>query len=797
MSTPSKIENQQKLIQTKDLVFIWRLIRNNLGVIILTPILALLIGYVYTYRLSDVYGAKVQLLLKSNDTYDYQDQIYQGLGAYGAYMDVQNQMRIIRSRDLIGEIIDKMNISTSYYVVGRVRRKEVYNTLPFTTDVEVINGMLFEQPVYVFIQDKKSYRIEYVVNNEEKSIVGTFGEVFINEDFKIKLKKSYSYSAESMDRITDAEYEIVFHSRNQLINKYRSKIDIENLEYTSILEINVLDEIGVRGKLFLDTLTSVYVDYSKRLQLEVNQNTIDNIERQLDTINLFITAKENEILNYKNKNSILNLPKEEDDYFERYVSSLSDKRNLEIKRNALRTLESYIINLNEENFLPPSFEALKSDIYLTQTIKKVYDLQLELKSKSSSQLDNNANIIKNQAEINSLKKDVLIYINNLEGVVVKEISSLDSYISSNRNKIKKIPVSEQGLENISRELEVNNKMYLYLLEKKTNSLITRAGIIPQVRVVETASQLGVVKPDKEKIIRLFVLGGLLVGLFVALIRKLFFEKIQNVNELSEASYLNVVGGLPFVNQKDSKLIVTERPKDQITESFRTLRTNLNYLGDLGNKKGAKKILVSSFFPGEGKTFTSTNVASILSMSDKKVVLVDFDLHKPKVHKTFDIENTKGVSSYLIGKDVLDDVIRKNMLTNLDVITAGPIPPNPSELVLKAKMNDLFAELEKRYEYIIVDTPPFGLLNDGIELIKYLDVFLVVMNTKYIKQKGIRTIENLLSKHDNIEVGLVLNGIKRTRLQYYYSKYSYKYNYSYGYNYGYGYGDTYSDYVEKD
>ena len=185
MSTPSNIQNQQKLIQTKDLVFVWRLIRNNLGIIIFTPLLALLIGYVYTYRLSDVYGAKVQLLLKSNDTYDYQDQIYQGLGAYGAYMDVQNQMRIIRSRDLIGEIVDKMNINTSYYVVGRVRRKEVFNTLPFVSEVEVINSTLFEQPVYVFILDENSYRIEYNINNEEKSFTNDFGKVFINEDFKI------------------------------------------------------------------------------------------------------------------------------------------------------------------------------------------------------------------------------------------------------------------------------------------------------------------------------------------------------------------------------------------------------------------------------------------------------------------------------------------------------------------------------------------------------------------------------------------------------------------------------------
>ena len=185
------------------------------------------------------------------------------------------------------------------------------------------------------------------------------------------------------------------------------------------------------------------------------------------------------------------------------------------------------------------------------------------------------------------------------------------------------------------------------------------------------------------------------------------------------------------------------------------------------------------------------------MSDKKVVIVDFDLHKPKIHKTFDLENKKGVSSFLIGNDdSIDDIVHTDLFENLDVITAGPIPPNPSEIVLKAKMPELFEGLEERYDYIIVDTPPFGLLNDAIELIKYLDIFVVVVNTKYIKHRGVRTIESLLEKHD-IDLGMVLNGVRKSRLQYYYSKYSYKYNYNYGYNYGYGYGDAYSDYTEKD
>ena len=789
----------QKLIESKDLMFVWRLVLKNIGFIILIPIATYLIGYIYTYRLSDVYGSKVQLLLKSNETYDYQDQIYKGLGAYGVYMDVQNQIRIIQSRDLIGEIIDKMDIYTSYYVVGRIRKKEVFETLPFKSNVEVFETKryLYEKPIKVEIIDQDNFRLIYEVNGKVKTIEHPFDELLISDEFKLNLKKRYAFTDENIGDISKTPYEIVFHSRDYLINKYRSSISIENVEYTSILEVGILDELGNRGKKFLDTLTSVYIDYSKRIQLEVNRNTIDNIEKQLDTISQFISTKEKELLSFKNKNSILNLPKEEEDYFERYVEFTNVKRELETKRSSLKALESYIINLNDEHFLPPTFAALRNDLYLSQTIKKVYELQLELTSKSSSQLSNNQNVIKLEDEITSLKKDVLLYINNLNLAISEELSIADNYISKNKSKIKRIPVSEQGVANIKRELEVNNRMYLFLLEKKTNSLIARAGIIPQVRVVERASQLGVVQPDKKKIVRMFVLGGFLLAFFIAVVRKLFFEKIENVSELNETTDLTVIGGLPFVKEKESKLIVRNKPKAQITESFRTLRTNLSYLGDIGKKERAKKVLVSSFFPGEGKTFTSTNIASIMAMSDKKVVIVDFDLHKPKIHKTFDIQNLKGISSYLIGKDGLDDIVHKDMAPNLDVITAGAIPPNPSELILKSKMDDLFKELESTYDYIIIDTPPFGLLNDSIELIKFIDVFIVVLNTKYIKRRGVRTVEELLAKHEDLSIGLVLNGIKRTRLQYYYSKYSYKYNYNYGYNYGYGYGDSYTDYVENE
>ena len=793
MSQNKPALQSQKLVETKDLVFIWKLILKNIAILIFIPVLAYIVGYVYTYRLTDVYGSKVQLLLKSNDTYDYQDQIYKGLGAYGAYMDLQNQMRIIQSNDFIGEIIDKIDVNTSTSIIGRLKKKEVFETLPFKSEIIVINPGLYEKSMHLKIINNTDYTVSYLKGENEIKRAYKFDSLFINEDFTIKLVKQYSFD-ENNSNVIEPIYEFICHSRNNLIGRYRSGISIENVQYTSILEITALDDIQKRGKRFLDTLTTVYIDFSKRNQLEVNQNTLENIEKQIDTISKFIIEKEIELLEYKDNNAILHLSKEENEYFNKYLEYTQQKRDLVHKRSSLESLEAYVINLGEEHFLPPSFIVLKGDVYLNSTISKIYELQLDLKSKEASLLPNNENIINIKKSISVYKKDVLIYVDNLKKVIKNEINTVDLYINNNKSSIKRIPVSEQGISNIKRELDVNNKMYLYLLEKKTNTLIARAGIIPQVRLVETASALGVVQPNKSKLIRLFVLGGFVFALFIAVVRKLFFEKIENVGELVAATNLTVTGGIPFIREMDSKLIVTQKPKAQITESFRTLRTNMSYLGDNKTDK-AKIILISSFFPGEGKTFTSSNTSALIAMSDKKVLIIDFDLHKPKIHKTFEIENTKGISSLLIRKNTLSEIIHKEIRPNLDVITAGPIPPNPSELIHKKEMKAFFDEVKERYDYIIVDTPPFGLLNDALELMNYIDTFLVVLNTKIIRRKGLRSIEELLSKNDKVSVGLVLNGIKKTRFQYYYSKYSY--NYNYGYNYGYGYGDGYSDYVDED
>ncbi|MCG8574376.1 MAG: polysaccharide biosynthesis tyrosine autokinase [Flavobacteriales bacterium] len=775
-----------KLIETKDILFVWRLFLKNLFLIVILSALSYGIGRIYTHRLPNIYGAKTELLLKSNETYDYQDPIYKGLGAYGMYMDVQNQIRILTSHDLVGEVVDKINIQTSYFVVGRLIKQEVFETLPFRSSVVVLNPTIYEVPISIKILDKNTYRMSYDAGNGTQTNEYKFDEEINTEDFILTLEKRYPFTDKNIQTVTSSDYEIIFHSRSHLINYYRSHLTVENIEHTSVLDVRVSDLLGQRAVVFLDTLTQSYIDYSERVQLEVNQNTLVNIEKQIDTVKTLIRDKELELLKFRDENKIHDPDKQKEDYFDEYSFYSDQKRELEHQRASVEALQKYMKS-SEGRTIPPSFYIEEKDMYLQKAIANLREKQVALEIDRGNVTDENFRIVSAKKEITILKNDITKYLLTLKVALQDEIDAVGSHINSALSDIRGLPSSAQGILNIERELDVHNRMYLFLLEKKTNTLIARAGIIPQVNVIEQTIGLGVISPNKTKIQRLFVLGGVILSLIIAFVRTVFFERIENVSMLSEVASIPIIGGVGHV--KDVNIAtINSNPKSQVTESFRTIRTNLSYLN--AGKKGAEIILISSFYPGEGKTFCSSNLSTLFAKGEKKTLLLDFDLHRPKIHKALSLDNGTGISNFIIGKSDIESIIQKDVFKCLDVATAGPIAPNPSELVLSQNVGKLLSYAEEHYDYVIIDTPPFGLINDTLELSKFAEVFLIVMNTKNARRKGVKVVEQMLDKQGFPSKGLILNGIRQNKFQYYYSKYAYKYSYGYSYGYGYGYGTNY-------
>ncbi|MCE3280288.1 MAG: ptk, partial [Bacteroidetes bacterium] len=240
----------------------------------------------------------------------------------------------------------------------------------------------------------------------------------------------------------------------------------------------------------------------------------------------------------------------------------------------------------------------------------------------------------------------------------------------------------------------------------------------------------------------------------------------------------------YPSENQNYFIVDKDSKAPITESFRAIRTNLEYFA---SERKSKVVLLTSYHPGEGKTFCSVNLSTILAKAGKKVLLLELDLHKPKVQKAFNMESLVGASNVLIGKSDVASTIQKTEIENLYVLLSGPTPPNASELILSKYLIDIFDYGRENFDYVIVDTPPVGLITDALVMMKNVDVSLFVLNTKFAKKQIVNIVEDIVVTNKLQNFALILNGVKRKKSGYYYN---YGYGYGYGSGYGYGYGSSY-------
>ena len=350
--------------------------------------------------------------------------------------------------------------------------------------------------------------------------------------------------------------------------------------------------------------------------------------------------------------------------------------------------------------------------------------------------------------------------------------------SIQNNVWKGIPKTQRDLLSIQRKVDVNEKMYVYLLERRANTIIARAGILPQTSVIETAHSVGVVKPNKRKISYSFLFVGLILSLLVVFIRTVVFATIEIMDELKRLTHLPVLGEIILSKEAtDNYLIVDKDVKAPITESFRAIRTNLEYFA---NEVNSKAVLVTSYNPGEGKTFCSVNLAAIIAKAGKRVLLIELDLHKPKIQQALKMSSDVGVSSILIGKSSIESTVMETQIENMSVILSGPTPPNASELILSKHLKEIIDYGKAHFDYVIVDTAPIGLITDALVIMKNVDVSLFVLNTKFAKKQILDVVHDISKANKVSNIGLILNGVKRNRSKYYY-------NYGYGSGYGYGYG----------
>jgi len=760
----------------------------NWLLLLLLPAIAYGYARIITHQQLDQYGARAEVLLEQKDEYDKAREMVEGVISRRFQRqgpDIANQVRILKSRDLVAKAVGDLDHNITYFIVGRVRALPVgglsgveveafpeqfgSSALGVDFDLEVLNAERYV--LRATLRNGQLYEAEH-----------GFGDLVQNGDFKLIIRRAQE-SRGTIEQAIAQGQRFQVRNDNQIIGQYRGGLSVSGVGQTSILKLQINDIRPERAMEFLDALSKRYIEYSTAAREEVNRKTDEFIETQLIKIEANVDSLQRIIDEQREKAGNLSLTRNEQAYFQELVQLETQQEELRLNLRSLKALEDYLGRGVENTSIPPS-AFLTSDAVAADKVGQLYDLQLQRTQMLLDVTPSSFQITRLDSLISTTRYSLFDYIGSARIALEEEELELAARVATLEAKLFRLPKSEREILAIERRLTINDKFYGYLLEQRATNLIARAAITSNASIIEAARSIGITGPNKAKTIRDYTLFGLAVAIGLALLRLLLFERLESVNELREATKLPVSGGVPRyedITDKEYVLVASKSPRHPTTEAFRGLRTNLQYLL---NKDGQNTILISSMHPGEGKTFTATNMAALMAQAGKKTLLIDYDLHKPRVHKALGVPRGTGLSGYLIGQVPWSMAVQPTDISGLDVITSGPVPPNASELVLNDRTDELIAEARKAYDFVVIDTPPILLITDALVLMRHVDRALLVANVKRANVRGMRQLEELLQQNSIEHVSMVLNGIVPTRWRYYASKYAYRYLYSYGYG-GYG------------
>ena len=536
---------------------------------------------------------------------------------------------------------------------------------------------------------------------------------------------------------------------------------------------------------FVNTLMAEYVSRGLEKKNLVSENTIEFIDTELSTITESLKDAEGELKNFRTSNDLMNLDLQASQLYTNIQSLTRERAEMAVNVKIYKRLQDYIqVQIDDpENLAAPSTMGI-TDPLLNRMVDELVTLSQTKATQLLTQTEHHPQIVKLDEQIVTAKKTILETVNNLVLNAEMSLGEIDRRIAKAESESRMLPAKQQELITYQRNFDFNDETYKYLMQRRAEAQILRASNTPDNEILDEArlERTVLTKPRSMMNYLIALIIGFLIPALYLFLKDFFNVTVNNRKDVEKLTKFPIIGQVAKTDSKNP-LVVVNSPKAPIAESFRAIRTNIEYLTQ---GQSQSTILITGDTQGIGKTFNSINIACIYALYGKKTILLGFDLRKPKIYQDFGLTNNVGISSFLSNKEPLDNVIQtSSALPSLDIISAGPIPPNPAELIASDKCTELFTELKKRYDYIVVDTPPLGLVTDAFLLMRHTDVNLFIVRqdvtNKNIFSSVIKDLEDR-----GIKVSIIINGIE-TGKSYGYGKYRYGYGYTYGYGYAYGYG----------
>ncbi len=718
---------------------IWTIVVLNWQWMLLSAFIALCLAFVYLRYTQPVYQSAMKVLIKDND--DNRKRMMAGqmnlesMGLISNSNGFDNELEILNSTNINSRVVKSLKLYVSYAIEGRVRKIEQYQNNPIIVDMPqhqlaVLNtpiameidregkGLHVSGKVYVEGQ-REPITFERSIQKLPGSINTPMGVIIFQQNPGAKWQNETLYA-------TILPIEIA--ARN-----YRKKLQASaTSKTTTVAQITFTDTQVDRSIDYLNELFKSYNDDANEDKNEVAMKTEEFIKERIDAIRGELDVTEGEMEQYKKSNELINLTNDATTALTSTTEYQKKQVEIETQLNLINALFNYVNNPANAMQVIPANLGLENNA-LNETIKKYNDGVLQRNRLLKSSSEDNPFVQRITAQLEEMWPSIRMSLDAIRSDVMTQKASADNQYHMFSSRISSTPTQERALTNMSRQQEIKANLYLMLLQKREENYISLASTAAKARIIDSPQYLGKVSPRSAIIWLAALILGLAFPVGLVLLMSLLRYRVGGRDDIEKLTKISILADIPLAGKSvdgERALVVRENTNNAMEEAFRGLRTNLRFILETGEKV----ILCTSCIPGEGKTFVSTNLAMSLALMGKKVIIVGLDIRKPRLVKLFNISaDKKGITTFLSGTDmsysVLDEQIVKGVINkNLDVLPAGVIPPNPGELISREQLDKAIALLKEHYDYVLLDTPPIGLVSDTLSIGRVAEMCLFVRST---------------------------------------------------------------------
>ncbi|WP_108868392.1 GumC family protein [Aquimarina aquimarini] len=686
---------------------------------------------------------------------------------------IENEIQIVKSRTLLTNVVNNLKLNVRYFSEGRILEVENYPKslieISFLspdsivhTKSKVFNARINSGTSFSFVNADGEKLSDHLFGN---TINTSIGDIIITP------------SVDKMEANVGKIIKIVISPVKLIAESYRTRLSIVPVKNSSIIRISLNDPVKAKAKDIINNLVEEYNKATIENKKQTSARTADFINNRLDLISGDLTQVDDQAASYLSQRG---LTSGDVGGQAQQISQLDSQNSQEIAKlntqlHFIESMRNFVLSQEGKFDLVPQSNSGFSDPTVSATVSKYNRLILQRQRLLKVSSVQNPVVVNIDQQIGGLRQVLINSLNSVKSSMKVQLRSLNTQNQYFGGQIYSAPIRQKDIRAIEREQTIKEQLYLYLLQKREEAEI-KSHITPaNARVLDRASTIGAypVSPNKRTIYASALFLGLMLPFIILYTSDLLNVKVRSRDDLEKVLSMPIIGEIPKVKSKN-KLLISKNDRSGIAEAFRILRTNLDFLMAGISKNRGKVIFVTSTISGEGKTLISSNLSKTLAISGKKVAYLGTDLRNPKLHNFFDLpngKNAKGLTNYIMNKELKPDDIIYKIEDSLDIIPSGAIPPNPAELLMQERVGKMFDYLEEHYDYIVVDTAPVTLVTDTLLLAKYGDLSIYIVRENYSDKRVLQVPENFYREKRLPNIAVLLNAVDNQG----------------SYNYGYGYG----------